>query len=62
MKADEGVVAASRVRELLAKVRELERLLGRKTMKAEVLLEALEQTSPNEHALRLPAPPPGGSQ
>lgn len=37
VRADEDVVAASRVRELEAKVRELERLLGRKTMEAEML-------------------------
>lgn len=46
VRADEDVVAASRVRELEAKVRELERLLGRKTMEAEILREALEQARP----------------
>ena len=39
VRADEDVVAASRVRELEMKVRELERLLGRKTMEAEILRE-----------------------
>ncbi len=34
--ADEDVVGASKVRDLERKVRELERLLGRKTMEAEV--------------------------
>ena len=62
VRADEDVVAASRVRELEARVRELERLLGRKTMEAEVLREALEQARPKKHALRLPSPPPGGSR
>ena len=42
VRADEDVVALSRVRELENKVRELERLLGRKTMEAEILKEALD--------------------
>ena len=62
VRADGDVVPASRVRELEAKVRELERLLGRKTMEAEILREALEQTRPKKLALRLPSPPPGGSR
>jgi transposase len=41
VKADEDVVAASKARELEQRVRELERLLGRKTMEVEVLKEAL---------------------
>jgi transposase len=41
VQADEEVVAASRVRELEARVRDLERLLGRKTLEVEVLKEAL---------------------
>ena len=56
VRADEDVVAVSRLRELEAKVRELERLLGRKTMEAEILREALEQACPRKHALRLPSP------
>lgn len=40
--ADEDVVGASKVRDLEKKVRELERLLGRKTMEAEILREALD--------------------
>jgi transposase len=42
IQADNEVVAASRVRELEAKVRDLESLLGRKTMEAEILREALD--------------------
>ena len=38
--ADEDVVGTSRVRELERRVRELERLLGRKTMEVEILLAA----------------------
>ncbi len=41
VQADEEVVAASRVRESEARVRDLERLLGRKTLEVEVLKEAL---------------------
>jgi transposase len=48
VRADDDVVAASRVRELEAKVRELERLLGRKTMEAEILREALEHARPKK--------------
>ena len=62
VRADEDVVPASRARELEAKVRELERLLGRKTMEAEILREALDQARPKKPALRLPSPPPGGSR
>ena len=62
VRADEDVVPASRVRDLEAKLRELERLLGRKTMEAEILREALEQTRPKQPGLRLPSPPPGGSR
>jgi transposase len=46
VRADEEVVPVSRVRELEAKVRELERLLGRKAMETEILREALEQARP----------------
>jgi hypothetical protein len=53
VRADEHVVAASRVRELEAKVRELERLLGRKTMEAEIVREALEQTRPKKTRVAL---------
>lgn len=41
VQADDEVVAASRMRELQARVRDLERLLGRKTLEVEVLKEAL---------------------
>jgi transposase len=40
--ADEEVVGTSRVRELERRVRDLERLLGRKSMEVEVLKEALD--------------------
>ena len=47
VRADDDVVAASDVRRLEERVRELERLLGRKTMEVEILKQALEcQWSP----------------
>src|SRR5579864_4661430 len=42
VRADDEVVAASQVRRLEDRVRELERLLGRKTMEVELLKEALD--------------------
>jgi len=42
VRADDEVVAASEVRRLEERVRELERLLGRKTMEVEILKEALD--------------------
>jgi len=42
VRADDEVVAASEVRRLQERARELERLLGRKTMEVEILKEALE--------------------
>jgi transposase len=41
VRADDDVVAASEVRRLEDRVRELERLLGRKTMEVEILKEIL---------------------
>src|SRR5215211_146295 len=40
VQADEDVVGTSKIRELEKRVRDLERLLGRKTMEAEILKEA----------------------
>jgi hypothetical protein len=40
--ANENVVGLSHVRDLERRVRELERLLGRKTMEVEILKEALD--------------------
>ena len=42
IRADEDVVPASEARKLEEQVRELERLLGRKTMEVEILKEALD--------------------
>ncbi len=51
--ADEDVVGASKVRELEKRVRELERLLGRKTMEVEILKEALDLARPKKRCLPL---------
>ncbi len=46
VQADEDVVGASQVRELEKRVRDLERMLGKKTMEAEILKEALDLARP----------------
>jgi len=43
--AEEEVVPASEYRALQAQVKELQRLLGKKTMEGEILKEALEVTN-----------------
>jgi transposase len=62
VKADEDVVAVSRVRELEQRVRELERLLGRKTMEVEVLKEALVAAREEKPVWQLPSPPRDASR
>ena len=51
--ADEEVVGTSRVRELGRRVRQLECLLGRKTLEDEILKEALELARPKKAPSRL---------
>ena len=48
VEAGEDVVGASQVRDLEKRVRELERLLGRKTMENEILTESLTLTRPKK--------------
>ena len=62
VKADEQVVAASKLRDLEQRVRELERLLGRKTLEVEVLKEALIVAREKKPVWQLPSPPRGGSR
>ena len=50
---DEDVVGSSRVRELERQVRDLERLLGRKTMEVEILKEALDIARVKKQSLQL---------
>ena len=56
LSADEGVVSVSEVRHLECCVRELERLLGRKTMEDEILKEALERSRVKEPVLLSASP------
>lgn len=53
VQADDDVVGAGRVRELEKRVRDLERMLGKKTMEVEILKEALDLVAPKKSALRL---------
>lgn len=49
--SDESVVATSEVKRLENKVRELERLLGRKTMEVEILRETLDKADSKKRTL-----------
>jgi transposase len=61
--SEEPVVPASEYRSLLGQVRELQRLLGKKTMEAEILKEALEVSAGSKkHLLRSLSWPKDGSQ
>jgi transposase len=62
VKADEDVVAASRARDLEQRVRELERLLGRKAMEVELLKEALAVAREKKPVWQLPSPPRDASR
>ena len=62
VRADEDVVAASKVRELEHRARELERLLGRKTLEVEVLKEALSVARGKKPVWQLPSPPRDASR
>lgn len=48
VRADEDVVGASQVRDLEKRVRDLERMLGKKTMQAEILKQALDLDRPKK--------------
>ena len=60
--SDEAVVGSSEVRKLEERVRDLERLLGRKTMENEILREALAKASSEKPILRPLSLPKGGSR
>jgi transposase len=62
IQADDEVVAAGRLRELEGRIRDLERLLGRKTMEVEILREALSAARGKKPVWQLPSPPPAGSR
>ncbi len=57
--AGEEVVPASEYRALQHQVRELQRLLGKKTLENEVLRDALELAQPKKRLLRSPSPARG---
>jgi len=54
--AGEEVVAASEYRALQHHVRELQRLLGKKTLENEILRDALDLAQPKKRLLRAPSP------
>ena len=59
--ADDQVVPATEVKQLKAQIRELERLLGKKTMEAEILRDAIRIAREKKLLLRMPLPRKGGS-
>jgi len=56
VQADDQVVSASEARALKKRVRELERLLGKKTMEVEILKEAIEIAREKKLISRTPLP------
>lgn len=60
--SDETVVSASELRRLEERVRELERLLGPKTMEVEILRSALEKAESKKRILRQLSSPRDGSR
>jgi transposase len=60
VRSDEPVVGSSEVRRLEDRVRDLERLLGRKTMEVEILREALAKSESKKPSLQLLSRPKGG--
>lgn len=54
MRADEELVPVSQVRQLRKQIRELERLLGRKTLENEILKDAIEIAREKKLISRLP--------
>jgi transposase len=63
MGADEAVVPESEVKQLRNQIRELQRLLGKKTLECEILKEAVELTrAPKKLLLRSRSHKPNGGQ
>ncbi|RWL43442.1 MAG: hypothetical protein EOR73_30260 [Mesorhizobium sp.] len=60
--SDESVVGSSEVRRLEERLRDLERLLGRKTMEVEILKDALARSESKKPNLRLLSQPRDGSR
>ncbi len=59
--ADDEVVSAAEVRDLRKQVRELQRVLGKKTMENEILREAVHLAHEKKLISRLPSLPPDDS-
>jgi len=59
VRADDAVVASSEVRALEKRVRELERVLGKKTLENEILREALKIAQEKKLISHLPSLPEG---
>ena len=57
VRADEEVVASSEVRALEKRIRELERVLGKKTLENEILREAVKVAHEKKLISRLPLLP-----
>jgi transposase len=62
VRVDDNVVAAPEVRRLEERVRELQRLLGRKTMEVEILKQALDLARAKKPILLSPSPLPGNTR
>ena len=60
--SDEPVVGSSEMRRLEDRIRDLERLLGRKTMEIEILREALAKSESKKPSLRLLSQPKDASR
>ena len=56
IRAEEGVVPKSQVKELERQIRELERMLGRKTLENEILREAVKLGREKKLISRQPLP------
>ena len=62
IRVDDELIDATRVRQLEERIRDLERLLGRKTLEVEILKEALTTARAKKPLLRWPSPDPDGSR
>jgi transposase len=62
IRTDDAVVSATEVRELKKRIRELERVLGKKTMENEILTEAVKLAHEKKLISRMPLLPEDGSR
>ena len=62
IKADDEVVSSAEVRALEKRIRELERVLGKKTLENEILKEAVKVAHEKKLISQLPSLPDEGSQ